>query len=319
MLHDLPQGLQLRELLRVHLRQVRVQVHHRTQDLHPLDRVDPQVRLHLHVQLEHLHRVARLLTDHLKHALGQRHNPGTGRSRGRNRFRLSCRGRFRRLGLHGDGCGRNSSDRNRRPPGRCGGAPRHKGGLLSQGFKRRTGNLGLASQILPVYPQGLSLMFVEAAHVSLQAFHHVRGRPFPHETRLLPHQVVEGASVLLLMIQILLMNLQGFPLMFEEEGQPLVQTLQRPLRFCRDFRSGRGRRRNASLRSLCRRGGGHGANGTPDLMTVVQGLQEGLLCLFAYVVCPGQFHGRRARAFRRADRLLRTVRIDVPQGQACNA
>ena len=197
--------------------------------------------------------------------------------------------------------------------------PRHQGRLLPQDFDGGLGDIGLASQILLVYAQGLSLVVVKPGHASLQAFRHRPGRPASHERGLPEHQVIERSAVLQVMFQILLMNLQGFTLMFEEEVQPLIQTLQSPLRFFLGLRSGRnGPRRNTSLRSPWGLGGGHRAHGTRDLMTIVQCVLESLLRLFANVIRPGQRYGRRASVLPVHDRFLRPVRIDVTQGKSCN-
>ena len=71
---DLAEGPQRAEMFGLDRRGLRQPVLQRREDLHPLDRVDPQVVVELHVQLEHLHRVSRLL----RHDLQQRPRPRLG-------------------------------------------------------------------------------------------------------------------------------------------------------------------------------------------------------------------------------------------------
>ena len=67
---DLAQGPQRRQMFGLDRRGLWQPVLQRREDLHPLDRVDPQVVVELHVQLEHLHRVSRLLRHDLQQNLG---------------------------------------------------------------------------------------------------------------------------------------------------------------------------------------------------------------------------------------------------------
>ena len=92
---DLAQGPQRAEMFGLDRRGLWQPVLQRREDLHPLDRVDPQVVVELHVQLEHLHRVPRLLRHDLQQDLGH----GWGRGRG-------CRGRNRKGGRTVDRFGR---------------------------------------------------------------------------------------------------------------------------------------------------------------------------------------------------------------------
>ena len=79
-LGDLPEGAQLAQFLRLDLRGVRHPLGEERQDLDPLDRVDPQVRFHVHVEVDHVLGVP----GGLRHDRDQRgHHPGR-RGRGRS-------------------------------------------------------------------------------------------------------------------------------------------------------------------------------------------------------------------------------------------
>ncbi|PRP91930.1 hypothetical protein ENSA5_52150 [Enhygromyxa salina] len=76
-------------MARVDLRQPRDLLLNRRQDLDPLDRVDPELRLHVHRQLQHLLRVAGLVRDHRQHQRLEIH-PRRGRGRGLGDRRRGC-------------------------------------------------------------------------------------------------------------------------------------------------------------------------------------------------------------------------------------
>ena len=125
------QGAQSAQLFRLDLGRFGHALGEQREDLDPLDRVDPQVRLHVHVQVEHLRRVAGRLGDHGQEgrheALGQghggsRHRRGGRRSGGRDRGGgHRCRGgdggrpgdRSGGLGEHGLRHGRQRHDGHR--------------------------------------------------------------------------------------------------------------------------------------------------------------------------------------------------------------
>ena len=75
---DLAESPQRAEVLGFDRRCLGQPVLQRREDLHPLDRVDPQVGVELHVQLEHLDRVSRLLRHDLQQDLGHAHGWGRG-------------------------------------------------------------------------------------------------------------------------------------------------------------------------------------------------------------------------------------------------
>ena len=94
---DVLQGVQRPELLRLHDRGVRQLVLQRAQDFHPLDRIDPEVTFQGHAQVQHVHRVARLL----------RHHPQQHRRNFRcGRLRHHEHARLRDDHHRGYGCGR---------------------------------------------------------------------------------------------------------------------------------------------------------------------------------------------------------------------
>ncbi len=131
-------------------------------------------------------------------------------------------------------------------------------------------------------------MMLKSVHAPLQAIQDLPGAPAFQKRRLLPQQVIEGAGVLRVMIHILFMNPDRFPLMFEEPLQALFQALQNPFR---------------------------PARGPCKLMPVVQCILERLARLLTHVVRPGKLHGRRAQALLRSNRGLRAVRVDMAHGQ----
>ena len=69
-LGDLAERAQRAQVLGLDRRRLGQAVLHGREDLDSLDRVDAQVRVKLHVELEHVHRVARLLGHHLQQGLG---------------------------------------------------------------------------------------------------------------------------------------------------------------------------------------------------------------------------------------------------------
>src|SRR5271169_4769227 len=83
---DLAEGPQRAQMFGLDRRGLWQPVLQRREDLHPLNRVDPQVVVELHVQLEHLHGVSRLLRHHLQQNLSLGLTLGWLRNcRGRNR------------------------------------------------------------------------------------------------------------------------------------------------------------------------------------------------------------------------------------------
>ena len=113
---DLAEGAEGAEVLGLDRRSVGEPVLQCREDLHPLDRVDPQVGVELHLQLEHLHRIPGLLRHHLQEHRRDEVAVARGdglRGHGHHGVRLSSR-----TGNRGCGRGRN---------GRSGG----------QGFKLR--------------------------------------------------------------------------------------------------------------------------------------------------------------------------------------
>ena len=116
---DVAEGVEGAEVLGLHLRRVRQLLLQRRQDLHALDRVDAQVRVQAHAQVQHLRGVARLLRHHRQQRRVQTERSD---SRGRNERRNGC-GDHRRRGQN-DGLRRDRQrsdhDRHRRQSSRRG-------------------------------------------------------------------------------------------------------------------------------------------------------------------------------------------------------
>ena len=93
--------------------------------------------------------------------------------------------------------------------------------------------------------QGLCLVVVEHGHASFQTFRHVWIGPAARQRRLLPHEIVESPGVLQVLVKILFVDLEGLTLMFEKQGQPLLDALQQPLPVDRGDRTGRDPHRTA--------------------------------------------------------------------------
>ena len=151
---DLAQRLQRAHDRRLHLGHSGALVLHGGENLHALDGVDAEVALEVHVQLEHLGRVARLLRDHLEHQRVEIDGGGRGRQLNhwggrRRRHRLDHRrgGRSDRSG--GDHRRRSGREHRRRSGrdhsglncgehcGRCGEAHRSRNGACGQTRQRR--------------------------------------------------------------------------------------------------------------------------------------------------------------------------------------